>query len=52
MTKLKIDNNIFIAIFITIFITFWLWPLWNMNGLAVVSDANEYLQKLRHLKSL
>ncbi len=50
MTKLKIDNNIFIAIFITIFITFWLWPLWNMNGLAVVSDANGYLQKIEAFK--
>lgn len=45
MTKIKI-NNIFITIFITIFIIFWLWPLWNMNGLAVVSDANGYLQKI------
>ena len=33
-----------------IFIIFWLWPLWNMNGLAVVSDGNLYLQSMEAVK--
>ena len=33
-----------------IFIIFWLWPLWNMNDLAVVSDGNLYLQNTEAIK--
>ena len=33
-----------------IFIIFWLWPLWNMNDLAVVSDGNLYLQNTEAFK--
>jgi hypothetical protein len=33
-----------------IFIIFWLWLLWNMNDLAVVSDGNLYLQNTEAIK--
>jgi len=33
-----------------IFIIFWLWPLWNMNDLVVVSDGNLYLQNTEAVK--
>lgn len=50
MLKINLLKNYIFLIFGFLFIIFWLYPLWNMQGLAIIGDGNLNLAGLESFK--